>query len=237
MTQKLNRYHPQTLPGRLMLILTCACGLLALGCWLFGMLWPRPLVLQLLYGRTADGPVVVHRDFCPPGKLTDIAVNDESLFLLYAAPGIVNAYSHEGEYQYSILFPYESNGSSSLYASGNDLYYVNRWNKVFHVQGRTFRQSWRLDEGQAKLRELQAAEPGHQDTQCWYGDERYVISGQNVDRVMPDGTKARIVDGPELLGLLESRTVWFGCLTFLVLTMILYVWTIRLDRLLIRKRA
>ena len=238
MKAPIQRHRYQTLPGRLLGIVAAGFAVLALCAWAFCMLWPRPLLLQLLYGKTGNGvPAITHRSMTPPGKLTDIAINDKSLFLLYATPGVVMAYSHEGAYQYTILFPYESNGSASLFADGDDLYYCNRWEKVFHLQSGVYQQVWAHDAGGEKLAELRAAAPEHQDTICWHGDDRYEISGQNVDRTDSQGAATRIVDGPELLGHFEFRSVWMCLLLSMLFAMTAFICSVRLDRYLIRKRT
>ncbi len=228
----------QTIPGRLLGILAAGFMILALSAWLFNMLWPRPIVLQMIYGSTKDSlPSVTQRRLVPPGKLTDIAVNDESLFLLYASSGVVMAYSHEGEYQYTILFPYESNGSAMLFASGSDMYYCNRWEKVFYLKSGVYQQQWKLDAGEAKLAELRATDPQHQDTVCCHSDSRYEISGQNVERINSDGSINRIVEGPALLGFLEFTTVWAIFPLGLSVAIAVYFCSIRLDCKLSKERA
>lgn len=188
---------------------------------LFLLLTLLQIALNGYYSLHKGDPVKSVKSMLGPGELTDIAINDESLFLLYATPGVVMAYSHDGVYQYAVQFPYDNNSSASLFASGNDLYYRNRWDSVWHMRGGVCQQVWTLEEGAEKLAELKAADPAHQDTVCWYGDVRYEIHGQDVLRILPDGTEECVVDGLEVLSLLEFRPLWMGAiysLTGVILT-------------------
>lgn len=224
----LPRYHYKTLPGRLLMILACAFAVIAFMLWLFNMIWPAPILNGFFYGMKNGEPAVAQRDLIPPGKLTDIAVNDESLFLLYATPGIVNAYDHDGAYQYSILFPYKSNGSASLFAAGNDLYYCNRWNDIWQIRSGVYQQMWEHDAGDDRAKKLEAAEPKHDDTRCIYGNIHYEINGQDVIRTDANGRVTVVVDGPALLGMMEFRIIWWFAVLIAAIalaTLLLARWT------------
>ena len=197
--------------GRLLFIVACVFGTIMALCWLFNMLWWGAEVLPgLVYGMPQnERPSITQRKLIPPGRLTDIAVNDDSVFLLYASAGIVNVYSHEGEMMYSIYFPDQSNGSASLYASGSDLYYCNRWDNIWHIQDGAYRQYWEYTKEMERIEVLRARYPSHQDTICLYEDLRYEIRGQDVFCVQPDGTEQQFIDGLDILARLEFTSLWF----------------------------
>lgn len=217
-SQRPMRYRYRTIPGRLLCCLAYACFALGFLCFFVNLLWPSPILLGLCYGMENGEPTITQRSLPPLGKLSDVAVNDDSLFLLYQGLGVVNAYTHEGEYQYSILFPYHSKRSGVLYARGYELFYnVPHTRTVYQITNGAYHAVYQAEAGADKLAELQDAFPEHQDDRCLYGDAEYLIRGQDVFRRQADGTVQCIVDTPDALALLEFEWLWLGLLLFWLL--------------------
>ena len=233
-SQRPMRYRYRTIPGRLLCCLAYACFALGFLCFFVNLLWPSPILLGFYYGMEDGKPAIAQRSLPPLGKLSDVAVNDDSLFLLYQGLGVVNAYTHEGEYQYSILFPYHSKRAGVLYARGHELFYnVPHTRTVYQITNGAYHAVYQAEAGADKLAELQDAFPEHQDDRCLYGDAEYLIRGQDVFRRQADGTAQCIVDTPDALALLEFEWLWLGLLLFWLLACGLGLAARRID---LRKR-
>lgn len=226
------RYRYQTWPGRLMFVLCCVCAVVCACCWLFGMVGHQRIAGFIFRtGVPESQPALSSRDGVPPGKLTDIAVNDESLFLLYETSAVVRAFSHDGEYQYAVIFPNFSGRSGELYASGTDMYYRNvSGYGLYHLQGGTSMTKYEVNGDGYKALMAQLRESEYQADVCRYGDVQYRIEGQDVLRIQPDGTAETLIDGPEFPGLLESFPVWFEMVLFGALAVTGWLSSLRLER-------
>lgn len=228
------RYRYQTWPGRLMFALCCVCAAVCACCWLFGMVGHQAIAGFIFRtGVPESQPALSYRDGVPPGKLTDIAVNDESLFLLYKASAVVRAFSHDGEYQYAVIFPKASNRSAELYANGTDMYYRGvSGSGLYHLQGGASIAKYKVNEDGYKtmVAQLRESEPEYQADVCRYGDVQYRIDGQDVLRIQPDGSEEKLIDGPEFPGLLESFPVWAGMMLFGALAVAGWMASLRIER-------
>lgn len=235
------RYRYQTWPGRLMFALCCVCAAVCACCWLFGMVGHQRIAGFIFRtGVPESQPALSSRDGVPPGKLTDIAVNDESLFLLYETSAVVRAFSHDGEYQYAVIFPNFSGRSGELYANGTDMYYRNvaGYGLLYQVKGDASITKYKGNEDgyKALIAQLRESEPEYQAEVCRYGDVQYRIEGQDVLRIQPDGTEEKLIDGPEFPGLLESFPSWFGMMLFGALAVAGWMASLSLERRCRRKK-
>ena len=98
-------YKHKTVHGWLMFALTCVCAVSFVFSWLFWMVGHQRIAGILLGTGVPEKEVFVsYRDVMPPGELSDVAVNDEGIFLLFETSAVVRAYDHSGRYRYSLIF-------------------------------------------------------------------------------------------------------------------------------------
>lgn len=228
-------YKYKTVQGWLMFALTCVCAAIFVSSWLFWMVGHQRIAGILLGTGVPEKSVFAsQRDVMPPGELSDIAVNDEGVFLLFETSAVVRAYDHDGVYRYSLLFSNPSGRSGRLYAKENDLFYrqVQGYDYLYHLQSGVFRARYdeRDESYNSLMAQLQGTEPEKEKGVCWYGDVQYSIDGQDVMRIHPDGGIEKLIDGPEFLGMLEHSQVWLCDVVFMLLTPVCWMTSLRVDR-------
>ena len=96
-------------------------------------------------------PTIVYEECEPLGELTDVAAGSDRLYLLYNRKQVVKAYTADGTYLYSILFPETQH--SSIYASGEDLYFIANSSKVFHYRSDVLQSVQHLSEHPEEIHE------------------------------------------------------------------------------------
>ena len=234
-------YKYTTVQGWLMFALTCVCAVIFLSEWLFWMIGHQAIAGMLLGTAVRENEAVVsYRDAIPPGALADVLVNDEGMYLLYETAAVIRAYSHDGVYQYSLMFSNGRSRSGRLYGEGMDLYYHQvSGSGLHHVQGGVLqaRHKNRSESYDVLMEQLNAAEPPKQKGSCWYDDVQYCIDGQDVLMIRPDGTTEKLIDGPEFLGILEKPGVLWPCMViFMLLTPACWMASLHLEQKHARKK-
>lgn len=229
-----------TVQGWLMFGLTCICAVIFVSCWLFWMVGHQAIAGILLgTGVRENEAVVSYRDAVPPGKLSDVTVNEEGVFLLYETAAVVRAYSHDGVYQYSLMFSNPSGRSGQLYSTESDLFYHQvSGSGLYHVKSGIVqaKHSRREESYSTLMTQLQTAEPMKQKGCCWYDGLRYCIDGQDVLRICPSGTTEKFIDGPDFLGMLErAGAVWPCALIFMLMTPTCWIASQRLEQKYMKK--
>ena len=234
-------YKHKTVHGWLMFALTCVCAVIFVFSWLFWMVGHQRIAGILLGTGVPEKEVFVsYRDVMPPGELSDVAVNDEGIFLLFETSAVVRAYDHSGRYRYSLIFSNPSGRSGRLFAKENDLYYkkIEGYGYLYHLQSGECRARYdeRDENGRKLMSELQAADPSTKKGSCLYGGLQYSIDGQDILRISPDGVTETLINGPDFLGLLEHAQVWMCGMVFMFLTPVCWMASLSAEQKYAKKR-
>ncbi len=177
-----------------------------------------PPIFPLHSGR----PTIVYEECEPLGELTDVAAGSDRLYLLYNRKQVVKAYTADGTYLYSILFP--NNQRSSIYASEEDLYFIDhtsKVSKVFHYRSDVLQSVQHLSEYPEEIQQQIRDNAGFYGAPEYTASLPYRIVGLDVVYTAADGTTHTVVDRPLWLYLFHTgiiRRVYFT--TFALL----FIW-------------
>ncbi len=143
-------------------------------------------------------PTVVYKNIEPLGELSDIALGSNRLYVLYNRKQVVKAYSFDGSFLYAIVFPRNS-GTSSLYVSDENLYYLPDSSRVFHYQNDIFQSIQPLSAYSETFQEHIHHIRNIYDSSEYASSQLYRIDGLDVVYSAADGTTHTVIDRPAWL--------------------------------------
>lgn len=161
-----------------------------------------------LMASVEGDPVITIRedDFLCTG-ISQIVSDDSSIYVLYGQYGVVQAYTHDGVYQYSISVVDHLNGRAEIAVVQNRLYICDKKSNLYVFEDGALTQYLDRKESYDTRKRLSLG--------AWSGD--YTVKSGSV-WFAPDGVPSHcVIRRPAWLGLYQNDGLWM--LMFLLVAM------------------
>jgi len=159
--------------------------------------------------------IIKYKERFPRYEVSSHLVADGKIFLHYDSVNLVNVYSVDGEYNYSIFYgDWLDHGTSGIFYQEGKLIIYTRRNSVYVMDGTELVEYKEINSRSARqeLDEL-IIQPYEQE----FDGSNYVCTTGDVKRENPDGSYTTVIDVPELNNDLETVTM------FLLIALPLYL--------------
>ena len=150
------------------------------------------------------------------GEITDYAVCEDVLYVLYSGKGILDCYSLDGSYLHSYSIALGEKGKAALYANNNLLHLKSRELTFYTFKSGFFEETYSVSatELHSNLQELTPAPR-------FFADAEYELKGASIWR-NSHGAREEIVCRPNWMAVFQGNTLMLlGSFSFMILWVII----------------
>ena len=177
---------------------------------IMGMIRPAEL-----YASEVGTPIVIKREndfLC--SEITQIASDDNNLYILFNSYNVVQVYTLDGIYQYSIGVRAHTNGRNQIATRDNSLYISDKQSNIYIFKDGSLAQFVAQDES-AEI---------HDTINFWADDPQYQVKGSSVWFMPEDADAYCVVQRPFWLALYQNNWSWSAKFLLVIAGAILLRW-------------
>ena len=154
------------------------------------------------------------------GELTEIAVSDDILYVLYDDKGIMECYDLDGNYLCSYGFPVIRNGKAAMQVIDNVLYVRSREGNVYSFSETQFLRFYSYMNDRAESNDI--FEKATDDNLSSAG-VKYEIRGASVWREMPEAISEKVISRPEWMVIMRESNIMYTHIICVLVMAVLWV--------------
>lgn len=160
----------------------------------FSQIPPRELVAV-----SVENPVIIVRDdeFLFAG-ITQIAADEENIYVLFGSYSVVQVYSPDGNYKYSVAVYNHNNGRTRIAAKNGSLYICDKQDNLYQIQNGEFINFWPRENSREERNTLSLNS----------SDPAYEVRGASVWFKPDDGENRCVIDRSGWITICQGSISW-----------------------------